>query len=90
MNREIQKLKTMGIVTNVHECKWFKINTKNMRKTFSDGAKFWNIITVRYAVDGRIYTTKKIVTPFDFCPKENADIGIWYDKANPKKIFLSA
>lgn len=90
MDKRTDKGKTMGIVMSVRECRFFKINTKAVRRNMVDGARFWNIITVRYAVEGKIYTRKKLIPPFDICPKENADIGIWYDKANPKKIFLSA
>lgn len=89
MRGTMQTEKTMGIVTKVHKCRWLKINTKVIRKNALDGAMFPHIITVRYAVAGKVYNKRKFIKPFEICPKYDENIGVWYDKSNPQKISLS-
>lgn len=84
----MMKEKTMGVVTKVHKCWWLKINTKTARKNALDGANFPHIITVRYAVAGKIYNKRKFIKPSDRCPGYDENIGVWYDKSNPGKCYL--
>lgn len=79
---------TSGIVTDVKEAWWIKINTKPIRTHSLDGARFPHIVKVKYAVNGveftkRVYTSWRIAPP----PK-GTEVTVSYNAENPKKCKI--
>lgn len=82
-------LKTTGTVISVKTQIWFKVNTKALRTSPVDGARFPHIVKVRYSVDGKEYTKRKWYGVYSQVPQEGSTVNILYEEDNPKKIQIS-
>lgn len=80
---------TEGTVVSVKTQIWFKVNTKALRTSPTDGALFPHIVKVTYSVDGRQYTKRKWFGVTSQVPLEGSTVTIVYEEDNPKKIQIS-
>ena len=77
-----------GVVTGVKECRWLKVNTKPVRTSGMDGAKFPHIVSFRYEVEGRQYTGSRYVSWSARCPNVQEQIAVYVDGTNPAKCAV--
>ena len=74
---------TKGIVYKVSTCYWFKINTKPLRTSASDGAVYPHIIHFTYTVDDKEYHGKRFVQWNKRCPYKDEIITVYYESEKP-------
>ena len=80
--------RTEGAVTKVKTCWWLKINTKPIRSSMMDGAKFPHIIYFSYNVDGATFTGKCYVNWNKRCPVVGERLIVCYEKERPAKYAV--
>lgn len=83
MNKEAE-----GTVVSVSKQWWFKVNTKPIRTSATDGAIFPYIIKVRYTVDGKEYTKRKWINPGVAVPEIGSNVTVVYCEDKPQKAKI--
>ena len=79
---------TVGTVTKVTTCYWFKVNTKAVRTRPGDGALYPHIIHFTYRVGGQAYEGKRWVMWNKRCPVKDERITVYYEKNAPEKYAV--
>lgn len=78
----------IGIVIDVKEIWWIKINTKSVRKHALDGARFPHFATVKYVVDGVEFTKRIYISWRIDPPSKGAEVIVCYNAQNPGKCKI--
>ena len=79
---------TKGIVCKVSTCYWFKVNTKPVRTSASDGAVYPHIIHFTYTVDDKEYHGKRYVQWNKRCPYKEEIITVYYEAEKPENYAV--
>ncbi len=79
---------TEGVITEVKTCWWLKINTKAIRTSAMDGAKFPHIIHFTYSVAGREYQGKRYVSWQKDCPHKDEKLTVYYEPEDPARYAV--
>lgn len=82
-------VKTTATVTRVSRQWWLKVNTKAARLTGADGAQYPNIVTVKYAANGKEYTKRKWLSAGIPAPTPGSSVPMSYDENNPAKVMIT-
>ena len=80
--------RTAGTVTAVKTCWWLKVNTKPVRKSMADGARFPHIIHFIYHVDGFEQHGKYYVNWNYRCPQVGEKITVCYHPDTPDRFTV--
>lgn len=80
---------TPGVVTQVKECRWLKVNTKPVRRNSLDGAVFLHRIFFQYSVDGVSYRGSRFVNWNLRCPGIGERVTVYFDPNAPQKHTVS-
>ncbi len=81
--------KTIGKVTYIKKWWWLKINTKPIRKSMFDGARFPHTVYFSYTVDGVEYKGRKYLSYKLDPPEKASEIEIFYDANNPRVYVVN-
>ena len=76
---------TEGTVTKVTTCYWLKVNTKAIRTSIGDGAKYPHVIHFTYQVHGQTYSGKRYVNWNLRYPVQGEKLTVHYETAAPEK-----
>lgn len=74
-----------GTVIAVKNLWWIKVNRKLVRTTSLDGASFPHLIKVKYAVDGKEYIKRSIISIYSVAPNVGDTVSVIYQEGNPGK-----
>ena len=77
-----------GKVTEIKVCRWLKVNTKPIRRSHLDGAKFPHIIHFTYCVNGAQYHGSRFINWNHRCPVKDEIITVYYDPEKPAKYAV--
>ena len=77
-----------GCITAVKKCWWLKVNTKPVRTSMWDGAKFPHIAHFTYMVDGVEYIGKRWISYADAPLRVGTAVKIYYDAAKPHRYAV--
>ena len=77
-----------GVVTQLKECRWYKVNTKPVRRDMLDGAVFPHIITFKYSVGGIAYTGRRFIPWYLRPPGPGSEVTVYYQPNRPEKYAL--
>ena len=77
-----------GQVTEVREWRWLKVNTKPVRASGMDGARFPHVLHFRYEVGGRTYEGRRYISWAAECPRANDDILVYVHLDAPEKYAV--
>ena len=83
-----QNVSVIGHVTAVKKCWWLKVNTKPVRTSMWDGAKFPHIAEFTYEADGKAYTGRRWVSYEDVPPAVGKAVRVYYDSKDPRKYAV--
>ena len=79
--------RTAARVTQRKLCRWIKVNTKPVRRSMADGARFPYTVRYDYEANGVTYTGRKFLWIDKRCPDIGETFSVYYDEANPKKHY---
>lgn len=81
---------TVGTVTDVSTCWWFKVNTKPIRRSMWDGAVYPHIVRFSYSVDGVQYSASRFLNWQNSPPAVGQGFRLYYDPAKPERFAIPA
>ncbi len=84
-----KKAAVPGTVTAVKTCWWMKVNQKPFRTHSLDGAAFPHMVSFRYTVDGKDYTSRRFLNWTVRCPAVGGRVTVWFDPEAPARCALS-
>ena len=77
-----------GRVTAVKRCWWLKVNTKAVRVTGLDGAKFPHVVYFTYVVNEKSFSGRRYISWTMDAPCVNDEIELYVDRNDPAKYAV--
>lgn len=80
-----QNFTTKAVVTRVKCCRWFRVNTKSVRRYSGDGSVYPHIIAFRYQIGGTEYEGEQWIPWYKQPPEAGTEITIHVDPDNHER-----